>query len=75
MGTIQTPECLWIEKIVRDEFAPDIEVECRKDFETRDYIVWLTLNGRSFPARFTAEAYQDDRWKPAVQKTLEELNQ
>jgi hypothetical protein len=74
MGTIQTPECSRIEQAVREEMAPGVEVECRKDFDTKDYIVWLTLRGKSLSARVTSEAYQDNRWKPAIQGVLEELN-
>jgi hypothetical protein len=66
---------LWIEKVIREELAPSIEVECWKDFETKDYNVWLTLNGRHLLAPFTMEEYQDGLWKATVQKTLEELNQ
>jgi hypothetical protein len=75
MGTTQPAECLWIEKVIREEFATRIEVECRTDFDSKDYIVWLTINGTSTPVCFTMEEYQDDNWKPIIQAALEELNQ
>ncbi|MBI3665514.1 MAG: hypothetical protein HY236_04695 [Acidobacteria bacterium] len=74
MGTTQTPKCLWIENVVKQEIAPAVEVECRKDFDTKDYILWLTIGSKSTRVRFTTEAYEDDRWRPVVQGALEDLN-
>jgi hypothetical protein len=31
------------------------------------------MNGRSQRARFSSEAYQDDYWKPEVQRAFAEL--
>jgi hypothetical protein len=74
MGTIRTPECEWIEQAIREEMAPSIDVECRQVYDTKTYIVWLTIEYRSHPIRFAMESYQDDRWKPIVRAGLEELN-
>jgi hypothetical protein len=74
MGTIRTPECAWIEKVFREELVPEAEIECQKDYDTLEYIVWITINGRSWPTKFSTESYQEDRWKPIVRKAVEEQN-
>ena len=76
MASYRTPECSLIEAYVR-ELAPGIgSVECRKVFDSKDYLLSLQLGPRSRidNLQITMEEYQDDRWKTKIRAKLEELN-
>jgi hypothetical protein len=62
MGTIKTRESEYVEAEARS-IAPDFEIECAKDFDTKDYTIWLTKNARSFPIQLTMEDVADRDWR------------
>ena len=76
MIKLRTPECRRIENVIRRELASPLELECRYDFDNKEYVVeWARqAEGGSHRTRFSKEAYADDRWKPWVRTVLQELN-
>ncbi|MGO9011508.1 MAG: hypothetical protein ACLQPN_15515 [Bryobacteraceae bacterium] len=56
----------WIEKVIREELAPGIELECWKDFDSRGFRVWFTINDVRTPVGISMEKYEDDNWKLIV---------
>ena len=69
MGQIQNEECGRVEDELRAAF-PGSAVECRIDTYTQDYIIWIEVNGETFPIRITREEYLQDDWKGNIRLLL-----
>jgi hypothetical protein len=62
MGTTTNRGSEYVQSEARS-ILPEFEIECAQDFDTKDYIVWLTKQGRSRQIRLTMEEVADQDWR------------
>ena len=75
MGTNRNKECERIEEEVRSFSPSELIVECQQDFDSKDYIIWLTIGQRSYRACITSEMWQDDTWHLTVQGGIDQIRE